>query len=304
VEYDTIATYFLTPTATPAPAPQVPNTVARRVRDAIEPIATIGWWSRSASESATEVGLDFFSAYVWGRAASLGPDVSPAVVESCFGVFESGMIERVLTAAQATVSQEVVLAARQRGATAGLAASTGSIDPSVIATLGSRLLVALQEVEGTGRPLFSALRALPVPHDPHGALWRGAELLREHRGDGHLAAGIAVGLNASEMNVLTELWLGYGFGEYSGTRGFSTDRLAETAAGLHERGWLTGERSLTADGRQAREAIELATDASQQALMDALGDDAEWVITSATTISSAVLASHAAPADARKRAAG
>jgi hypothetical protein len=270
----------------------------------MESIATIGWWSRSASESATKAGLDFFSAYVWGRAASLGADVSPSVVASCFGVFESGMIEDVLTAAPSSVSHETILDARQSGAVAGLAASTGSIDPLLIETLGSRLLAALREIDGASRPLFSGLRALPVPTDPYGALWRGAELVREHRGDGHLAACVAAGLDAAEMNVLTELWLGYPFGEYSSTRGFSAIRLAEAAVSLRERGWLNAEKYLTTEGRIVRETIELATDTSQQALIEALGDDIEWAISSATSIGSAVLAARSAPADARKRAAG
>ncbi len=50
---------------------------------------------------------------------------------------------------------------------------------------------ALDAVDGMGRPLFSALRGLPVPDSPHGRLWRAAELVREHRGDGHLAAVVA-----------------------------------------------------------------------------------------------------------------
>jgi hypothetical protein len=304
VEYDDIAAYFLTPTGIPVPEPLVPDSLARRLRDSMEPIATIAWWSRSASELATEEGLDFFSAYVWGRAASLGADVAPSVVASCFGVFESGTIEGVLAGARSKVSQEAILATRQTGAAAGLAASIGSVDLPAIEALGSRLLTALSGIDESARPLFSGLRGLPVPTDPHGAMWRAAELVREHRGDGHLAACVAAGLSPIEMNVLTELWLGYQLGEYSSTRGFTKDRLAEAARGLHDRGWLTVARSLSAEGRRVREAIELATDVSQQELIRSLGNDAEWIISSATLISSEILASHAAPADARKRAAG
>jgi hypothetical protein len=100
MEYNDLADYFLTPPAAPVPAPAVPNTPARRLRDALEPTATIGWWSREASQSAGALGLDFFSAYVWGRAAALGPDVAPPVVTSAFGVFEPGMIEGVLITAR------------------------------------------------------------------------------------------------------------------------------------------------------------------------------------------------------------
>jgi hypothetical protein len=304
VEYDDIAAYFLTPAETPVLDPPVPDTLARRLRDSIESIATVGWWSRSASESASEAGLDFFSAYVWGRAASLGADVSPSVVTSCFGVFESGAIEGVLTAARSAVSHEAILAARQSGAVSGLINATGSIDPLMIESLGSRLLAALKSVDDHGRPLFSGLRALPVPAEPHGTLWRAAELVREHRGDGHLAACVSAGLDAPEMNVMTELWLGFPFGEYSSTRGFSADRLDQAAVRLQGRGWLNAENVLTTEGRRAREDIELATDTSQRALVDELTDDVEWVIASATSTSAAILAARAAPADARKRAAG
>jgi hypothetical protein len=304
MEYDDLADYFLTPPATPVPAPTVPNTPARRLRDALEPVATIGWWSRQASESAGTLGLDFFSAYVWGRAAALGPDAAPPVVVSAFGVFEPGMFEGALAAARATASHDAVLEARQAGGAAGLAAVSRAIDVSTVETLGRRLLTALAGLDGAARSLFSGLRALPVPADPHGRLWRAAELVREHRGDGHLAAGVAAGLDAAEMNVLTELWLDYPLGEYSATRGFPMERLTGAAEALQRRGWLDSDHSLTAAGRVARESIEAATDASQAGLIAALGDNLDSVIASATTVGTAVLAGHAAPADARKRAAG
>jgi hypothetical protein len=165
------------------------------------------------------------------------------------------------------------------------------------------LLGALDGLDGVGRPLFSALRQLPVPIDPFGRAWRAAELFREHRGDGHLAASVAAGLDMVTMNVLTEVWLGYPPGEYSATRGFSPERIAASVADLHRRGWL-GDDVLTKSGRAARDAIEKATDRSQDALILALGDSLDTVVAAATTIGSAVLAAHAAPADPRKRAAG
>jgi hypothetical protein len=305
MEYDDLAAYFLIPPATPVPAPAVPATPARRLRDALEPVATIGWWSREASESAGALGLDFFSAYVWGRAAGLGADVAPLVVASAFGVFEPGMIGTVLTSARATASHQAILQARQAGAAGGLAAATETaIEVSTVTALGQRLLAALADLDGAGRPLFSGLRSLAVPSDPLGRLWRAAELVREHRGDGHLAASVAAGLDAVEMNVLTELWLNYPLGEYSATRGFSAELLAQGARSLQGRGWLDADQVLTTAGSGARDSIERATDASQAGLIAALGDDLEAVIASASQVSAAVLDAHAAPADARKRAAG
>ena len=76
--------------------------------------------------------------------------------------------------------------------------------------------------------------ACRVPTSPHGRLWRAAELVREHRGDGHLAAVVAAGIEHVAINVLTELWVGFGVGEYSATRGL------EPRHGGHRRGVAGG----------------------------------------------------------------
>lgn len=274
------------------------------MRDAIEPIATIGWWSREAAASVLAAGHDFFDGYVWGRAASLGADVDASVVVATFGVFEPGMLAAVHTHASSISTRDEILRARETGASAGLTAATQHLDPELLERLGDLLLAAVAGLDGTGRPLFSALRALAAPPDPAGRAWRACEIVREHRGDGHLAACVAAGLDAVEMNVLTEVWLDYPVGEYSGTRGFGSERIAAASASLGGRGWLDHAGTITVDGRDARDAIEAATDRSQDALMGALGSETEAVTDLACTIGDAVLAARAAPADPRKRAAG
>ena len=72
------------------------RTPARALRDAVEPIATIGWWSRSAADRMGALGHDFFDGYVWGRAAALGADVAPVVVVAAFGAFEPTLLTAVL----------------------------------------------------------------------------------------------------------------------------------------------------------------------------------------------------------------
>ncbi len=304
MDYDQIVPHVLSPTSDSGVRPMLPQSAARRLRDAIEPIATIGWWSRPAAEAAAALGLDFFGAYVWGRAAPLGSDTPPDVVVSSFGVFAPEMIRATLLAARRVTNRDQVLAARATGATIGLTDACASVDPSVVNRLGQRLMEAVRDLDGVGRTLFSGLRALPVPDDPCGRLWRAAELVREHRGDGHLAACVAAGLDPAAMNILTELWVGYPFGEYSGTRGHSAEILSSAADRLHARGWLGTDRSLTEDGRAARSEIERSTDESQCALIDHLGHECDAVIADAETVSAAILRAHLAPADPRKRAAG
>lgn len=306
MDYNAIATYFLIPSDATPQAPALPQSHARRLRDAVEAVATIGWWSREAAAASTNLGHGFFDGYVWGRAASLGSDVSPAVVAAAFGVFEPTMLTAAYQQGRSVSSADRMLTARATGAADGLRAAclASAVDTSVIQLFGERLIAAVAELDSLGRTLFSALRALPCPSDPYGQAWRAAELVREHRGDGHLAALATAELDIVEANVLTECWLGYTIGDYSSSRGFSPDRVAHAADRLRGRGWLANNDTLTSAGAAAREAIETATDQSQAALIAALGDDLEGTIAAANLLSAAVLAAHAAPADPRKRAAG
>ncbi len=305
MEYSDVAAAYLTPLDSDIAAPTVPDSAARRLRDVLEPIATIGWWSSAAGAQFGAAGLGFLGGYIWGRAAALGPDVANDVVASAFGVFDRAMLGAGLDEAKRIASHEQILASRAAGAGAGLAAALTGIPVPDLEASTLRLRSALDDVDVTARPLFAALRALPVPDDPHGALWRAAEMYREHRGDGHLAACVSAGLDAVEMNVLTELWLDYPVGEYSSTRGYTPERIDAAVRSLADRGWVdVGTGTLTSDGRAAREDIEHSTDDSQRNVVAALGDQIDGLIDDLAPIAEAVLAAHAAPADPRKRAAG
>lgn len=297
--YDDIAAVFLGPLTEPIATPDVAPTRARRLRDALEPIATQGWWSRPAGERMMALGVDFFPGYVWGRAAALGAPPASVVVAT-FGVFEPGLICSVYHSAVATVARDEILAARADGG----AASVGSVaDEAECAAIADPLLDVLDGLDGLGRPLFSGLRSLPVPSSPAGRLWRAAELVREHRGDGHLAALVSAGLDAAEANVLTERSLGFGLGEYSGTRGFGLEALAAAVTRLEGRGWMNGN-DLTDAGRNARAAIEGATDAGQAALIAGCGSGLDDIVVAAERISARLIDARFFPADPRKRAGG
>jgi hypothetical protein len=306
VDYDAIATYFLTPTGDAVHLPDVPATPARRLRDSLEAIATVGWWSREAAAGLTALGHGFFDGYVWGRAAALGADVTPAVVVSAFGAFNSALLAPVYAQARTVSSAAAVLAARSTGAAGGLRAATKDVATELISSLADKLLPAMALTSAGSRPLFAALQSLPVPDDAYGRLWRAAELFREHRGDGHLAVCSVQALGVAEMNVLTELWLGYSVGDYASTRGFSGDDLTAAVTALRLRGWLDDSSALTAKGRTARELIESMTDQSQNELVRQLGtaEDVERIIHDADQVTRAILDHRAAPADPRKRYAG
>ncbi len=292
------------PTTTPSGALSLPDPVrqarpARRLRDAFEPVAMHDVWCRQTNERTAALGLDRLTGYVWGRAAVLGEPVA-AVVVAAFGVFEPGLITAAYDRGRGQVARDTVLAARFEATAASLREVLGDTDVMPVVTALRR---GVEAADGTGRPLFSGLRALPWPDEPAGQLWRACDLLREHRGDSHIAACISAGLGPVEMNILTELWLGMPLGPYTATRGWSAEVIAATTSRLEQDG-LVAAGALTVAGRQFRDTIEERTDAMQQPVIAAIGADLEDVIARLNSWSAQCIEAKAFTADVFKRAAG
>lgn len=295
-----VETFFGAPGGDVAtPAPVAGGRPARRLRDASEPVAMHAVWARATNEANERLGLDFLTGYVWGRAAALG-EPEPAVVAAAFAVFEPGLVAALYDQGRAACSRADVLAARADATAASLE------DVLVGADLGptvAALRRGLDAADGTGRPLYSGLASLSWPASPAGQLWRACELLREHRGDAHVAACVAAGLEAVSMNVLTELWVGMPLGSYTATRGWAPERIGAAAAALGARG-LVADGALTEEGRRFRDEVERRTDEASAPVVAALGDDLEDVVARLEEWSAACVAAGAFPPDVHKRAAG
>ena len=272
---------------------------ARRLRDAAEPIATHPTWSRRVNEAQAELGLDFLSGYVWGRAAALGVP-TPAVAASAFAWFEPRLVGRMLQAGQAAVSRDRLLEVRLRETAAGLADVLEGEDVAPVAT---RLMTAARTLPTAGRPLYAGLLDLPVPTEPAGQLQRACDLVREARGDAHVAVAVSAGLGPVEMNVFTEIWNGIEQGSYTATRGWSTDQVAVAVDVLEGRGWLR-DGALTDEGRTVRHELEAATDIAQWRVVEALGSDLDDVVTTLEAWGERCVSAGVFPADILKRACG
>ncbi|QJY50134.1 SCO6745 family protein [Pseudonocardia broussonetiae] len=294
--------FFAAPPDSPAAVPGPAATPARALRDALEPVAMHAVWSEPVNAALAARGHDFLTGYVTGRAAPLG-EVPSAVVAAAFAVFEPGLVDAMWTTGRALVPLPELIALRDAATAASLRAALGDAAADDAARVAGVLEAAVEGVDGTGRPLFSALRAQPRLADPFGRLWRAADLVREHRGDGHVAACVAAGLDPVRMGVLMEVWLGYPVGEYSGTRAWPEAAAAAAVARLEADG-LLGDGAITQAGRAVRDGIEAATDASQEALVTALGADLAPVTAELAAWSRRCVEVGAFPPDPRKRAAG
>ncbi len=278
----------------------VVDSPARRLRDAVEPLAAVSFWSEPVYDAYAALGLDFLTGYVWSRSSVLGM-AEPGVVAAAFGVFEPGAVAGLLGAARAACSLEDVRAAAEQGAAEALREALGDAD-GLAETTGA-LMDAVAAGDVAGRPLFAGVLGRPVPADPHAALWHAATLLRECRGDSHVAACVAAGLTGLEANLLTELWVGYEPLAYTATRAWSPEAMAAAQEALRARGLLDGE-ALSEAGRDLRGRVEETTDAAMAPVLAALGDRLEDVVSRCTSWGAALVERGWFPPDAYKRAAG
>jgi len=246
--------------------------VARRMWQVLETMHMTVYWAPEPADAYRRAGLrGGWMGYFASRSAAMGP-VPAEVVMATFYNFHPRMVRRAVPDAWGFASPERVLAARLEGADAALRRLLGGWADSPDAAEAAGLIrQAMEGQDPAGRPLFAAHAALPWPEEPHLALWHGATLYREFRGDGHVACLLTDDVGGLEAHLLAA-----GAGQLPGSflrqyRGWSEEEWAGAAAGLQARGWLAPDGSLTEAGRAARDDRERRTDELAAAPWERLG---------------------------------
>jgi hypothetical protein len=239
------------------PAPDV-----ARAHRAVEPLHNHVYFSPEQDEYLTAVGLrPGRMCYFAGRAAAMGA-VGPGTVTATFANFAPALVARHVPRAWTLAAPEQVLAARLDGARASLTRLLGGADAAApeVAELAGLLREACTVLTPEGRPLYAAHADQPWPEEPVLSLWHGATLLREHRGDGHVACLLRAGLTGLE-SLVTHTLTGRGFNEAAAraTRGWSDEEWAAAVDRLAARG-LVADGALTEAGVALRAEIEAGTD--------------------------------------------
>jgi hypothetical protein len=228
------------------------------------------------AEELDGVGLAPAERYFAGRAAPLGAASLPLVVSTFFN-FSPAAVGQAIPSAWEKARPEAVLAAHLRGTDRALQRALADVDTAVVAELAELMRraaeAACEHVEG--RPLFASYAALPWPDDPHLVVWHAHYLLREFRGDGHIAVLVAEGLTGIEALLVQVAMLPAMTGFVRATRAWSDDEWAAAIESLRASGWLTGDEqpTPTEDGRARRRAIEARTDELDLPGYGALGAD-------------------------------
>ncbi|MET8628449.1 hypothetical protein ABZW30_32690 [Kitasatospora sp. NPDC004669] len=225
--------------------------------------------SRAAFEAA---GLDGgWRGYFAGRSAPLGAVDAPPVIAAFFS-FSPAMVQRAMPEVWTHASPERALAARTEGSAAALARLLAPVKPERVESAATALEEAVARLDCAGRVLAAANAALPRPVNVYGRLWQAATVLREHRGDGHVAALVAAGLDGCEAPVL-HCALDASREVLQPLRGWTDEEWAAAAARLVERGWLTAEGAVTELGRVRHRSVEAATDLAAGRVWEGLPHD-------------------------------
>ncbi|MET7858016.1 hypothetical protein ABZS81_12455 [Streptomyces sp. NPDC005318] len=252
----------------------LPPRAGRRCHNAINPLHSTVYFSPDLGKELGELGIhDARAAYFASRGAALGT-VGPGTVTSTFYNFNHDLVAEHLPAVWSVASPEAVLAARLRAVDTTLRRLLG---PEIIGSpeLAEAAELALRAAEACtrhARPLYAAHADLPVPDQPHLAYWHAATLLREHRGDGHLAALLAAGLDPVEA-LVSHTATGKGMSPrwILGTRGWRRTDWEAAVERLRGRGLLDGEGELTEAGVALRAELEEVTDRMDAAPYEHLG---------------------------------
>ena len=269
------------------------HATARRLRDVLEPIAAGVYFAPEAQEGYQALGLNYFEGYFCSRGGCLGK--APwTVICAAFAAFNPVVVERAVNGGWEKTDPEPVLAARRWGAEAQLQRLLG--DPATETGRATAILRSMTEgVDPSGRTLFSGLAAQPWPSSPWGDLWHAADLVREHRGDGHIAAWIGH-VDSTEITVLTELSWGIPPRSYVYTRGWTEEQVDAACDRLHARGLLE-DGELSDAGRELRREIENQTDRAERELVDRLGDRADELFSIVEPMAKAIVAGGGYPVD-------
>lgn len=247
---------------------------ARRMWRLLEPVHAVTYFAPPAIEAMRRVGMrGFWMGYFAGRSAPMGP-VGPAVVEATFYNFAPYLVRRAIPDAWGFASPAEVIEARWSAVAQVLGPMChAALGPGDLEEVVSGLNAAVQSLNTDGRPLAAANAALPAPDDPVVALWQAATVLREHRGDGHVAA-----LVDAEMDGLAAHVTLVGAGHISravlqGARGWSDAEWSAAEDRLRRRGVIDVDGRLTSAGASLRQGIEDATDRLAAAPWDTVGPE-------------------------------
>jgi hypothetical protein len=227
----------------------------------VEPIGLIPYTADEPNEAMFALGFtNYWDTYFAGRAAPLGV-TPPEVVDALFYNFAPGEVARHIPKVWRTTTPEAAIAARRAGCTRALRRILSAhVDTPAFGRTTELLMKAAVSAPVEGRPMYAALRALTIPDDLVTRLFHAASLLREHRGDGHIAALVTEQVGGLEAHVLYALAVGIPAEQFGRVHHLPSSQLAAVVDGMRARGLIGRDGRLSEMGGVVRQRVEERTD--------------------------------------------
>jgi hypothetical protein len=208
------------------------------------------------------------------RSAPMGA-VNAQVVAATFYNFNPSLAEDIFPQVWEKAPPERILEVFREAWSPVLLAALAPVDRSELGELAGLARTAADTASGNaeGRPLLAGLASLPWPKEDHLVIWHAGKVLREHRGDGHLAALIVEGLSGIEALVIHSAFDELPPDALRKSRRWDEESWQAAVTGLRRRGWLTDDEqpTLTTGGWRRRQWIEDKTDELAAPAFEPLG---------------------------------
>jgi hypothetical protein len=249
---------------------------ARKAHKTLETMHAVVYFAPEPAEMYAELGIrDGMRGYFASRSAALGKAPLELVI-STFYNFSPALVAQAIPEVWETTTPDAILTKRLEAVDATYRRILGeevlaSADMAEAAALAREATTVLR-VEG--RPLYAAHAALPWPEESHLQLFHAQTLLREHRGDGHIAALVLADLDPLDALIT---YIAHGQGQLEAvvraTRGWTDEEWEAGLVRARAKGLIDDTNGFTPAGVAQREEIEAQTDRAAAAPYELLGAD-------------------------------
>jgi hypothetical protein len=249
--------------------------VARKTHRTLEMIHGLVYFAPEATEAYAALGVTGRSGYFASRSAAMGP-VSAEIVIATFFNFNPALVRRAMDGVWDVTSPTALLEARTRAAGEAIRNRVGDLaDGAEVAEAAELARTAAEEACNhlSGKPLFAGHATLPWPDDPLLVLWHAQTLLREFRGDIHIAAMTAEGIDGCEALVCHAASGEISREALQTSRAWPDEDWDAAVASLQRKDHLNADGSFTEKGAKSRQWVEDQTDAGALLAYEPLGED-------------------------------
>lgn len=230
------------------------------------------YFAPEATAEYEALGLAPEQHYFASRGAALGA-VPAGVIVATFYNFDPRLVDVAIPAAWEVAPPEEIQAARMRAAASVLRRCVTTVADDHLAEMTALAGEMIDGLGFEGKPLAAGNDAVAEPDDPWARFWQRITVLREWRGDVHVAALTTAPVDAIGALVLHAATDQVPRAALVATRGWSKEAWASSVDALRRRGLVDDDERFTDAGRAFREEIERRTDVACLPWVEAVGED-------------------------------